>query len=238
MATNKRNESVRAMMNAMAKEKKYNANTLLEWEIACNTNSKRGKVYNQSELKVLYSNEFEIIFKKEGVKTGASKIVHTYNHNNQPFNHIVIKRHQIGGYIDEHKYDDTPMTGNQLIDEILTWEMYCDKEESDFFCPILKSFTSKSDKVNPTSEKAQDNVVIISQKASNIGDAWDACETAERKNIEEGFYGTPADVRFEEMKELSDRLEWRDVIRNNGNSGVIFDYYQQCYKAVFVDYGL
>lgn len=236
--TNKRNETVKALMAMMAKEKKYDENTLLEWEIACNTNNKRGKVFNQSKLKELYSNEWEIIFRKEGVKTGASKIVHTYNHEDEPFNHIVIKRHQIGGYIDEHEYDDTPMTGNQLIDEILTWEMYCDKEESDFFCPVLKSFTSKSDKVNPTSFKAQDNVIIISQKATNIGDAWDACEAAESKNIEEGYYGTPASVRFDHMEEISDRLGWRDVIRNPANAGVIFDYSQRCYKAVFVDYGL
>ena len=41
-----------------------------------------------------------------------------------------------------------------------------------------------------------------------------------------------------QLKDMAKRMEWRDVEWNPGNSGVIFDYAQGCYKAVFIDYAL
>jgi hypothetical protein len=61
---------------------------------------------------------------------------------------------------------------------------------------------------------------------------------AEELNMASGFRGEEAHDRYEKLKALSDSQNWRDALRNPGNSGVIFDYSRNCYKAVFIDYAL
>lgn len=224
------NSTVKALKAKMASKKNMNDAIKLEYEIAFQTNNQRGHVYNQDEILSLYN--------RRGQHRGASKATHTLNHFGNEFKYIVIKRHQVNGYIDEHAYDDSRATGNQLIDEIMYWCEYADRPEADYLCPMLKWFTSKSDMVNPISETAQRNVVIISQKAEFIGDLEEACDEAERLNEENGFFGQTKEDRYDEMSNFADEQGWRDAIWNGGNSGVIFDYEKGYYKAVFVDYAL
>lgn len=234
MMTSRQNPMVKAIQSVMAKEKKFDESVKLEWELSCNTNKNRGHVYSQDEVKALYSRD-----SWDGER-GASKTCHLTSHTGEAFQYIVIKRHQTGGYIDEHAENpDTPQTGNQLIDEIDCWLNFQDKVESDLLCPILKYFTSKSDKVSAISEKMQDNVIIISQKAVYVGRAKYVCAQAEQLNEVNGYKnGEDADSRYEKMKAFSRRQGWRDALHNGGNSGVIFDYSKNCYKAVFIDYAL
>lgn len=232
MATAKKNMAAKALQAHMAKAKRISVRAMLEWELACNTNSQRGKVYDQAELMELYGR------RADDAERGASKICHLYNHNGERFKFIVIKRHRVGGYIPNAASEHEKCSGNQLIDEINCWQELAETSDSDLLCPILKYFTSKSDKVSATSDTMQRNVMIISQRAIYVGDAMDACRKAEQLNTDNGFHGEGRRERLEKLKDLSYRKGWRDAIHNCGNSGVIFDYSKNCYKAVFIDYAL
>lgn len=232
MSKAKMNKFNKALQSYLASEKKHDFEAMLEWGLAFNTNNQRGKVYNQEELKDLYN--------RIGQHQGASKCTHINNHNGDEFKYIVIKRSRRNGYMPNVKQEHADCTGNQIIDEINCWEKYASNEEvSDLLCPILKFFKSKSDKVTSTSERMQDNNIIISQKAIATGDASEMCDLAETINYQEGYYADDdAYTRYDKLKELSDSMGWRDVLFNDGNSGVIFDYANNCYKAVFIDYAL
>lgn len=193
-----------------------------EWEMATNTNPNRGKVYDQWELMNMFDRD-------NGDANGATKTVHILEH-------IVVKRHQSGGYIPEIR--NNRGTGNQLVDEAKFYEAVALLDEADLLCPVLKYFTSKSDKVTATSEKMQHNVVIIAQRAYKIGNASYACRKAEELNKANGYHGESAESRYRKLEALAKSQNWRDVLYNGGNSGVIFDYAKGCYKAVFVDYAL
>lgn len=216
MAKAKTNDSVKAFTRWMAE------NIRKEWEMACNTNPHRGTVYDQSY--------FLARFDRDGDDCGASKAVHLLEY-------IVVKRHQYRGYVPEKRNQFA--TGNQLIDEINCWQRFAQLPEADLLCPVLKYFTSKSDKVSATCETMQRNVVIIAQKAVYVSDALSACKKAERLNRENGcLTGESAHRRFEKLRRFSESQNWRDALYNGGNSGVIYDYDLKCYKAVFIDYAL
>ena len=146
---------------------------------------------------------------------------------------FVVKRLKVGCHI---FYGEG--TGNQEWDEIKCWEKLALTPDSDYLCPIVKYFTVKSDKVGPLSEKMINKIVVVAQKAEHIGNLYDACCAAEYENRKHGCKGTPAKVREKEMLDLANRMKWRDVQWNRGNSGVVYDYSKNCYKAVFVDYAL
>lgn len=226
MSSAKMNSSVKAFKSFMAKQKKVNDHMKIEYEIAFQTSNDRGHVYGQKELKELYSrNSYE-------GECGATKVTHKKCHDGEPFKYIVVKRFRKGGYLFASE------SGNQLIAEIDFWEKYAKEDDADFLCPMLKWFKSKSDKVDKDSPKMQDNVIIISQRALYVDDCKTCCDIAERLNDQEGYTGEPSRYRYSRLREFSSRNGWRDCLRNPGNSGVIFDYEKQCYKAVFIDYAL
>ena len=233
--TTRKNLSVKALQSIIAKEKKENANIKYEWELSCNTNVNRGRVISQQEIHETYERgDYNRYNSKEH---GATKTCHLHNgENGEEFKYIVVKRHMIDGYLPELRNGKS--TGNQLIDEINCWVEFAERTESDLLCPIMKYFTSKSDKVASKSEKMQHNVVIISQKALFVADAKTCCRKAEALNHANGLQGDNADTRFAKLVKLSKAQNWRDALFNGGNSGVIFDYHQNCYKAVFIDYAL
>lgn len=224
MATAKRNIFNKSLQAAMANAKKHNPRALLEWLIACNTNAERGQVFDQWKLLKLYERE------SYSCHSGATKICHVKAHDGQPFQYIVVKRFKKWG----HDFQQ----GNQLILEIKCWETLYNTPDADYLCPILKYFTSKSDKVTESSETMKRNVLIIAQKAVYVSNAKDACMEAERRNMENGYHGEPAASRYAKLKDFANRQNWWDAIGNRGNSGVIFDYSKNCYKAVFIDYAL
>lgn len=216
MANIKKNESVKAFTKWLSK------NNRVEWAMAVNTNPNRDKVYDQWELLKMFD-------RNRGDGHGATKTVHVLEH-------IVVKRHQKHGYIPEIRNGHG--TGNQLIDEAKCYERYAMLPEADLLCPVLKYYTSKSDKVSATSETMQHNVLIVAQKAVRIGDADYACRKAEQLNREHGYKGENARSRYAKLEAFSQSQNWRDALYNGGNSGVIFDYAKNCYKAVFIDYAL
>ena len=216
MATIKKNATTKAFSAMICKANRK------EWEMAFNTNAKRGKVWNQYDFHAEFSRD-------RGDGYGATKTVHVLEY-------IVVKRHQTGGYLPELR--NRQATGNQLIDEINCWLEFVDSPESDLLCPVLKYFTSKSDQVSATSETMQRNVVIIAQRALYVGNAERMCDKAEELNARHGYHGESASVRYDKLEALSNSKNWRDALHNRGNSGVIFDYAKHCYKAVFIDYAL
>ena len=216
MANIKKNNSVKAFTNWLSK----NART--EWAMACNTNPNRDKVYDQWELLNMFSRHY-------GDGEGATKVTHLLDH-------IVVKRHKPHGYIPEIR--NARGTGNQLIDEAKFYEAVALLPEADLLCPVLKYYTSKSDKVSATSKTMQHNVIIVAQRAVKVGDADRMCRKAEEMNREHGYKGESARTRYRKLEALSESQNWRDALGNPGNSGVIFDYERKCYKAVFIDYAL
>lgn len=232
MAMAKKNMAAKALQAHMAKAKKISGRALVEWEIACNTNSQRGKVYDQAELLELYSRD------SWSGEHGASKTCHLKSHTGEAFKYIVIKRHRVNGYVPNVRGEHKKCSGNQLLDEVACWQEFAETEYGDLLCPVLKYFTSKSDKVTATSETMQHNVLIIAQRAAYVSNASQACRKAEQMNAEHGYNGESKASRLAKLKELSDRQGWRDALYNGGNSGVVFDYAKNCYKAVFIDYAL
>lgn len=216
MATIKKNPSVKAFTTRLS------AVNRPEWLIAVNTNHNRGKVYDQWEL-------LDMFPRNGGDDHGATKVVHILTD-------IVIKRHMRHGYMPEIR--NARGTGNQLIDEAKFYEAVALLPEADLLCPVLKYFTSKSDKVDARSEKMQHNVIIVAQRAHHISSASRACRKAEELNLQNGYNGESAGCRYAKLQALAEAQNWRDVMHNPGNSGVIFDYAKNCYKAVFVDYAL
>jgi hypothetical protein len=233
--TSRKNLSVKALQTKMASEKKYNDGVMYEWEMSCNTNIKRGRVYKQEDILKAYSRR--VNWNNED-KAGATKVCHLKNENGENFQYIVIKRMRNNAYIPNINGEHAKCTGNQLIDEINCWIEFQERSEADLLCPILKYFTSKSDKVSATSDTMQNNVIIIAQKAVYIDSAKYACKEAERLNKINGFKGEDYITRYAKLEAFSVKQGWRDAMYNGGNSGVIFDYNQNCYKAVFIDYAL
>ena len=183
-------------------------------------------VVNHSEFKKYYP-------RTNGDGSGATKVTHTHYHDENgrhwEFSDIVVKR---------LKHNLLTFLGNQGIKEIEMWVKYHDTELADILCPILKYFTSKSDKVTEMSETMLNNVVIVAQKATDIGDIKSACKSAENRNRANGYNGTDAIDREQEILRLVKKYNIHDVIGHGGNSGVVFDYSKGCYKAVLIDYGL
>lgn len=216
MATMKKNDSLKAFTSWLAK------NYREEWLIGVNNNAERGPVYDAWKL-------YEMFDRYGENSDGCSKAVHFLKY-------IVIKRHQPNGYIPEIR--NSRGTGNQLIDEINCYKLYAECPEADLLCPILKYYTSKSDKVSATSKTMQRNVLIVAQRAVKVGNAKYACRKAEELNREHGYHGETAAARFRKLEKFSESQNWRDALYNDANSGVIFDYHKNCYKAVFIDYAL
>lgn len=196
----------------------------LEYNIAHGTN--RGRNVTQKTIKAMFDRYGEN-------SDGCSKAVH-FGYNGEKFDFIVVKRSQVYPYIPT----DAHSSGNQLLDEVKCWEKYEMLPESDYLCPVLKHYFSKSDRVHPTSEKALDNAVIIAQKAVDVGNMKMMCIEAERLNDEHGLFGEDADWRYHCLETFADNQGWRDAIYNRGNCGVIYDYDKNCYKAVIIDYAL
>lgn len=173
------------------------------------------------------------------IPCGASKMTYVLEH-------IVVKRMHKDCW-DAHENWEL---SNQCDSEIRCWNALCRTDEADFLCPILKSFTlpggndDYTQGYNPNyrseSEKAIDYVVVIAQRAVKIGRMEDMCKEAYKRNVEAGIPNTEsADERYDALYDFGvDTMGWRDVHRNPGNCGVIYDYHQKKYKAVIVDYAL
>lgn len=222
-----KSNEVKAMIAYMSEHKTDDKLTMYEYKIA-SSNTRIG-VIGQAELKRCYGRVY-------GDASGATKVCHIRHYEtDEQFKYIVIKRFS--------KYGSTfcKGTGNQVIDEIDTYNKIMNESPADldFICPIVKAYTTKSDKVpDVNSEKARDNCMIIAQKASHISNAYEACEKAEELNDENGYIGTDADTRYSEIERFCRKYNMHDVLGHGANSGVIFDYEKNCYKAVVIDYAL
>lgn len=232
MFTTRKNLTVKALQTAISvKATNGNLQARYEHNLACYTAkddaSRPGRHnYTQDEIARDYSRRF-------GGSCGATKRTHLEAPNGDDLEFVVVKRYKYNG----HEFWGEGC-GNQLIDEINCWVKLAETADADFLCPILKYFTAKSDKCKPLSDKMKERVIIISQKAVYVDDLYGACRQAEILNTREGYRGTTAKIRMAQLEDMAERMGWRDVKYNGGNSGVIFDYAQNCYKAVFIDYAL
>lgn len=171
--------------------------------------------------------------RRRGGHCGATKRTHTHHPDGWELEFFVVKRYRHDGWDFNGEG-----SGNQLIDEIRCWLKLQNTADADFLCPIFKYETAKSDKCRSLSETMKERVCIIAQKAIWVDDLAGACRYAEQMNRKNGYVGVPANRRIAQLEDMASRMHWRDVRHNPGNSGVIFDYAQGCYKAVFIDYAL
>lgn len=225
-----KNATVKALQSHLAGIKKIDTRAAREWSMTFNTKGPtaeepcRPKVYGQTEAK----RDFD----RWGQHCGASKAVHTIDSTGEAFQYICIKRIKRGAWLPDEG------SGNQLHDEVEAWERFANTAEADYLCPCLKSFETKSDHNNPRTAKALDNIVVIAQKAITVCVLSEACRQAEVMNKRGGYVFIPAKEREESMLTFAHKMGWWDVRNNAGNSGVIFDYDKNCFKAVFIDYAL
>ncbi len=231
MSIAKKNNSTKALQSLLAKEKKHNPLALYVHNMAFYTagdDARRPGCHNYSQEEIA-----DMFSRKNGGHCGATKRTHTEAPDGTDLKYIVVKRYKWHG--DEFWGEGC---GNQLIDEIECWQKLAQTPKADYLCPIFKFFTAKSDKCKPLSDKMKERVCIIAQKAVYVDNLKGACLEAEMRNRQEGYNGTSARVRIQQLNDFADEMGWRDVKVNRGNSGVIFDYAQNCYKAVFIDYAL
>ena len=216
----------------VAEKNMGNLHTAIEWAMAVNSKGPTEKEPNRPKVvgQAWFMQNFS---RSRGGKCGATKRTHLHHPDGWAFKYIVVKRYRSDGWSFNGEG-----SGNQMIDEIDCWERLADTPEADFLCPIIKWFKVRSDKCAPLTEKAKDRVVIIAQRAVYVSDLREACKDAERRNREDGLRGESAANRARKLLDMANRHNWRDVEFNGGNSGVIFDYSKNCWKAVFIDYAL
>ena len=186
-----------------------------EWEVAINTNNQRGKVYTQEELLQMYPAD-------NGDASGASKTCYVLDN-------IVIKR---------QKENSCGYFGNQVAQEINCFVNASEKLRS-VLCPILAYYKVKSDKVNDEDKKAYSKYIVISQKAIYIDTLENCIQEAYDLNSANGFYNIlDVNTMYKQIAKILNDNNINDWQGHPGNSGVIFDYENNCYKAVLIDYGL
>lgn len=226
MAQAKVNATVKALKAHMASEKKFDIQTKSEYDKAFCVSRTRGDVWTGER----FANTFTRVLDYDKHENGATKVCHLSDENGNAFKYIVVKRMR----------DDALMgLGNQLVAEIRTWQKLADTEYGDALCPVLKYNMERSDKAyDHMSDKGQDRAVIVAQRAVYVSSAKRACLRAELLNDRNGYIGQSADERYNYLSKVSKDMRWWDALGNGGNSGVIFDYSKNCYKAVFIDYAL
>ena len=207
------NQSVKALRSFLCKENKT------EYGIAFQDNPQRKGYTTGEDLRNTFCRKdyYEI-----SNNHGASK--HAYI-----LNYIVIKRQLINGWGEDI---------NQLEGEIKFYLQHKNDEWSDVICPILRYGLHRGDRVESTSEKYYNQSYIVSQRAIKTGTASYCCRLAEEMNKNEGYYGEDYFTRYAKIEKFAKHFRLRDVLNNPGNSGVIFDYSKNCYKAVVIDYAL
>lgn len=221
--TSTENRSIKALQEVIKANKNFNSDIQLEYDLSICSTTKNGNISYTQKMTIAKYNRI-------GDSRGYTKCTHLHNHQGGKFNYIVIKRFKINGGILEGK--------NQIIEEIRCWLKYQLTPEADYLCPILKYYMTRSDKVADTSEKAKEGCVIIAQKAEAVGECIKMCKLAEEYNRRDGYRVTEASVRYAQLEAFAENNNWWDVMENDGNSGVIFDYASRCWKAVFIDYAL
>lgn len=202
-----------------------------EYGIAYQTNKNRGFYYSQEKLLSLYNeNNYD--------DNGASKMTYLHSaENGFTFEYIVIKRMRKDFYPASMLRGDNP-NNNQCAEELKMF-LTLEKENSIYFDllnPILRYDTVKSDHNNSEGKKALEKTLLVVYKAQYISDFYDACKKAEILNCKYGFIGEEYEKRYNKGKEFAKAFDLADIIYNTGNSGVIFDPVNHCYKAVFIDY--
>lgn len=245
MLTKRDNFSVKALSEACFDrvkrfEKRYGkdsepyARALFEYELAVRSSDSKENAMGEIKYHNMpFSKICDLFSRKHGGHCGATKRTHTEHPDGWALSFFVVKRYKWHG----HEFWGEGC-GNQLIDEINCWLRFQNLPESDYLCPIFKYETAKSDKCRPLSDTMKERVCIIAQKAVHVDDLEGACKDAYYRNLNAGLKAQRPMDRMNQMQDFAETMGWRDVIRNPGNSGVIYDYAQGCYKAVFIDYAL
>lgn len=247
----RKNELTTSIKNMIKKARKNNKKAAFEFGLCYNSNTRTQHVYDAWEIRQMYPRDYDE-YSSAYVHCGYSKKtfccipdqdkkvaigdVDRYVESE----YIVVKRMNMParswwtGKLEEKLVDGK----NQLVEEIRTWEYFCEREESDYLCPILRWGFQQGDKVTPADHAVCDSVYIIAYKASFVGNLKKACRWAEDMNNDKGYFGETAEERFEKIEAFSEHMGWWDATDNSGNSGVIFDPVKNCYKAVIIDYAL
>lgn len=182
----------------------------------------------QSELDATAPHDLD-----EADANGASKLVYWHDaQTGMRYDHIVVKVERT----DRHS---TSYWGWQIQcrDEVKAWEALAKTPDADLLCPVLKYFKPKSD--HPGLKKSRSRMMVISQKAVFIGSLEECLQEAQTRNTVNRKYSAEGKAeRRERIIDLCNRMGWRDVLHHGANCGVIYDYHNNCYKAVIVDYAL
>ena len=217
---------IRSYINAETKNTDYRS----EYGMIYQTNKNRGFYYSQEALLNLYNeNNFD--------DNGCSKMVFLHNaETKKNFKYIVIKRMRTD-FVEGKYLRGNNNNNNQVADELKMF-LELEKTENKFFNllnPILRYDTVKSDHNDSESKKSLQKYIIICQKATDIGNWQHACKRAkllnQKANLIDKF-----PYQYNKGLEFAEAYNMQDIIYNIGNSGVIFDIINNCYKAVFIDY--
>ena len=131
-----------------------------------------------------------------------------------------------------HKHRDC--YGNQIKKQVETWQKIALNPISQFFNPVLSYGLHRGDKLTATDTRYIDKSFIVSQRAQIYSTVRQAIRTA--FNLNQKPY-TEGDIEnyYMEMRTAIKSLGLGDI--KGENVGVIFDYYNGEYRAVFIDYG-
>ena len=224
------NKETMALKNYLVSSKKENPELQWEYEMIYANNKSTQNVWTGEDIRGAFP-RYEM---DEGSFSGYTKVGHKCRKDENgdyiEMETCVVKRFSVfGGTVDGK---------NQVIEEIKTWEYFAGRDESDFLSPVLRWGYVRGDKVSPLDERNKEECYIVAQKAVKVGQMKKMCEMAEKMNNDEFIFGESAEDRYHALCNFADDQGWWDVKVNGGNCGVIFDYSQNCYKAVIIDYAL
>lgn len=234
-------EALRA--HVLAKAKKGDRTAMFEYNMAFCTNGKDpSRTHVDGSLKYnMPQKELDPKFPRDiflADAHGASKLVYWHDwETGMRFNDLVVK-------VERTDKDAVDSWGweIQCKSELKAWETLAKTPDADLLCPILKCFEPKSD--HPGLKKSRLRMMLITQKAEFTGSLEQCLQEAyDRNTVNHCFGAESKSERRQRIESLCNRMGWRDIIGEgmgggHRNSGVIYDYHDNCYKAVIIDYAL
>lgn len=195
----------------------------IQWGLAFNSNPQRDGYTSGADLRAAFPRKSSSELGCYGDNRGATK--HGYQDGE-----LFILRYMLDGAQFRH---------NQFIAQIKLYQRVKDTPDAEYFAPIFRFGMARGDKNAEYSPRMLEELYIVTQCAKYKGDVAYCINKAHELNIDGGFYEAQLpQVRYSKMLEICAKYGLRDVVDHPDNSGVIFDYSENCYKAVILDYGL
>lgn len=209
--TSRKNQTVKAFQSFLAAEEKKQKSGYIRVErqmIGAVNN--RGKNLTCDQVKDYCDRYLQVIGE------GGSKIVYGMDD-------IVIAFHKANSYYD-----------NQIKRQVDIWNKVALTNNAKYFNPILSYGLHRGDKIDATDYRYLNKSFIVSQKAEIFSTIKQAIRRMYQLN-NKAYTDSDIDEYYYNMEEAIWQAGAGDL--KGENVGVIYDYWNDEYRTVFIDYG-